>query len=157
MDNLVLLDMEKLKPLTQGVAAAGVVIDNEVKWKVGEAEFESFMRMLDNLVSELRPATFYPSAFKLPAPGGSLWKCLIRGDNEKEFLIQLEEIRLFSDCSLCLTFSPYIICYNYCIQSNGDLLAANRLSATIVQHPCYSNRTDNDESCSVDRDVTLSL
>ncbi|XP_013857498.1 gamma-adducin isoform X2 [Austrofundulus limnaeus] len=48
-DNLVLLDKEKFKPLTQGVAAAGVVIDNEVKWKVGEAEFESVMRMLDNL------------------------------------------------------------------------------------------------------------
>ncbi|XP_041865797.1 adducin 3 (gamma) b isoform X2 [Melanotaenia boesemani] len=48
-DNLVLLDREKFKPLTQGVAAAGVVMDNEVKWKVGEAEFESFMRMLDNL------------------------------------------------------------------------------------------------------------
>ncbi|KAM3605796.1 uncharacterized protein V6R79_004935 [Siganus canaliculatus] len=49
VDNLVLLDREKFKPLTQGVAAAGLVIDNEVKWKVGEAEFESLMRMLDNL------------------------------------------------------------------------------------------------------------
>ncbi|KAM4730393.1 gamma-adducin-like [Anableps anableps] len=49
VDNLVLLDREKFKPRTQGVAAAGVVIDNEVKWKVGEAEFESLMRMLDNL------------------------------------------------------------------------------------------------------------
>uniref|UniRef100_A0A3Q3BN61 Adducin 3 (gamma) b n=1 Tax=Kryptolebias marmoratus TaxID=37003 RepID=A0A3Q3BN61_KRYMA len=49
VDNLVLLDREKFKPLTQGVAAAGVVIDNEVKWRVGEAEFESVMRMLDNL------------------------------------------------------------------------------------------------------------
>lgn len=48
-DNLVLLDRGKFKPLTQGVAAAGVVIDSEVKWKVGEAEFESLMRMLDNL------------------------------------------------------------------------------------------------------------
>lgn len=52
VDNLVLLDREKFKPLTQGVAAAGLVVDNEVKWKVGEAEFESLMRMLDNLVSE---------------------------------------------------------------------------------------------------------
>ncbi|GLD67171.1 gamma-adducin [Lates japonicus] len=52
VDNLVLLDKEKFKPLTQGVAAAGVVMDNEVKWKVGEAQFESLMRMLDNLVSE---------------------------------------------------------------------------------------------------------
>uniref|UniRef100_A0A3P8WAQ6 Adducin 3 (gamma) b n=1 Tax=Cynoglossus semilaevis TaxID=244447 RepID=A0A3P8WAQ6_CYNSE len=49
VDNLVLLDREKFKPLTQGVATAGVVVDNEVKWKVGEAEFESLMRMLDNL------------------------------------------------------------------------------------------------------------
>uniref|UniRef100_A0A3Q4HNM0 Adducin 3 (gamma) b n=1 Tax=Neolamprologus brichardi TaxID=32507 RepID=A0A3Q4HNM0_NEOBR len=48
-DNLILLDRDKFKPLTQGVAAAGVVIDNEVKWKIGEAEFESLMRMLDNL------------------------------------------------------------------------------------------------------------
>lgn len=49
VDHLVLLDRDKFKPLTQGVAAAGVVMDNEVKWKVGEAEFESLMRMLDNL------------------------------------------------------------------------------------------------------------
>uniref|UniRef100_A0A671VFI2 Adducin 3 (gamma) b n=1 Tax=Sparus aurata TaxID=8175 RepID=A0A671VFI2_SPAAU len=49
VDNLVLLDREKFKPLTQGVAAAGLAIDNDVKWKVGEAEFESLMRMLDNL------------------------------------------------------------------------------------------------------------
>lgn len=55
MDNLVVLDREKLKPPAQGVA-----IDNEVKWKVGEAEFESLMRMLDNLVSELWPG---PSRF----------------------------------------------------------------------------------------------
>ncbi|KAK5608260.1 hypothetical protein CRENBAI_001856 [Crenichthys baileyi] len=49
VDNLVLLDREKFKPRTQGVAVAGVVINNEVKWKVGEAKFESLMRMLDNL------------------------------------------------------------------------------------------------------------
>lgn len=49
VDNLVLLDRAKFKPLTQGVAAAGVQVDNEQKWKVGEAEFESMMRMLDNL------------------------------------------------------------------------------------------------------------
>ena len=48
-----LLDRDKFKSLTQGVAAVGVVVDSEVKWKVGEAEFESLMRMLDNLVSEL--------------------------------------------------------------------------------------------------------
>uniref|UniRef100_A0A8C6TNH9 Adducin 3 (gamma) b n=1 Tax=Neogobius melanostomus TaxID=47308 RepID=A0A8C6TNH9_9GOBI len=49
VDNLVLLDRTKLKALTQGVVAAGVQVDNEQKWKVGEAEFESMMRMLDNL------------------------------------------------------------------------------------------------------------
>uniref|UniRef100_A0A8D0DBW0 Adducin 3 (gamma) b n=1 Tax=Sander lucioperca TaxID=283035 RepID=A0A8D0DBW0_SANLU len=49
VDSLVLLDREKFKPLTQGVAATGLVMDNEVKWKVGEAELESLMRMLDNL------------------------------------------------------------------------------------------------------------
>ncbi|XP_042357909.1 gamma-adducin-like [Plectropomus leopardus] len=49
VDDLVLLDREKFKPKTQGVAAAGHVMDNEVKWKVGEAELESLMRMLDNL------------------------------------------------------------------------------------------------------------
>ncbi|KAJ4948393.1 hypothetical protein JOQ06_019927 [Pogonophryne albipinna] len=49
VDNLVLLDREKFKPLTQGAFAAGLVMDNEVKWKVGEAELESLMRMLDNL------------------------------------------------------------------------------------------------------------
>lgn len=68
MDDLVLLDRDKFKPRTQGVAAAGVVIDNEVKWKVGEAEFESLMRMLDNLVSE---------------PSPSQRKRLIREHNEK--------------------------------------------------------------------------
>lgn len=53
VDNLVLLDRERFRPLTQGVASAGLVIDNEVKWRVGEAEFESLMRMLDNLVGDL--------------------------------------------------------------------------------------------------------
>ncbi|XP_049591380.1 adducin 3 (gamma) b isoform X1 [Syngnathus scovelli] len=48
-DNLLLLDKEKFKPLTQGAAAAGVPVSNDFKWKVGEAEFESLMRMLDNL------------------------------------------------------------------------------------------------------------
>lgn len=47
-----LLDRERFKPLSQEVREAGLVLNNEVKWKVGEAEFESLMRMLDNLVSE---------------------------------------------------------------------------------------------------------
>lgn len=49
MDNLILLDRQNFKPLTQGVSASGVVVNNEFKWKIGEAEFESLMRMLDNL------------------------------------------------------------------------------------------------------------
>lgn len=52
VDNLVLLDKQKFKPLTQGVCEAGVPLNNDIKWKAGEAEFESLMRMLDNLVSE---------------------------------------------------------------------------------------------------------
>ncbi|XP_077586581.1 gamma-adducin-like [Stigmatopora nigra] len=49
VENLVLLDKDKFKPLTQGVANAGVPVSNDFKWKVGEAEFDSLMRMLDNL------------------------------------------------------------------------------------------------------------
>lgn len=47
-----LLDKEKFKPLARGVCEAGVPVNNDIKWKAGEAEFESLMRMLDNLVSE---------------------------------------------------------------------------------------------------------
>ncbi|OCT69681.1 gamma-adducin isoform X3 [Xenopus laevis] len=50
--NLVLLDLEKFKPTTYCVAAnggGGVNMEGEHKWKVGELEFESLMRMLDNL------------------------------------------------------------------------------------------------------------
>lgn len=49
VDNLVLLERERFQPLTQAVAAAGLTVDGELKWRVGEAEFESLMRMLDNL------------------------------------------------------------------------------------------------------------
>uniref|UniRef100_A0A8C9VK86 Adducin 3 (gamma) a n=1 Tax=Scleropages formosus TaxID=113540 RepID=A0A8C9VK86_SCLFO len=49
MDNLIVLDMEKHKPKTHGVALAGVNMGSQNKWKVGELEFESLMRMLDNL------------------------------------------------------------------------------------------------------------
>lgn len=52
VDNLVLLDKEKFKAVTRGVCEAGVPANNDIKWKAGEAEFESLMRMLDNLVSE---------------------------------------------------------------------------------------------------------
>ncbi|XP_075071821.1 gamma-adducin isoform X2 [Mixophyes fleayi] len=52
MDNLLLLDLEKYKVVTHAVAAAGgggVNMEGQHKWKVGELEFESLMRMLDNL------------------------------------------------------------------------------------------------------------
>ncbi|KAL0964467.1 hypothetical protein UPYG_G00324240 [Umbra pygmaea] len=49
VENLLVLDRERLMPLTHGVAAAGVTVASNVTWKVGEAEFESLMRMLDNL------------------------------------------------------------------------------------------------------------
>ncbi|XP_053306504.1 gamma-adducin isoform X2 [Spea bombifrons] len=52
MDNLLLLDMEKYKPVTHELAAdgaGGVNMEGQHKWKIGELEFESLMRMLDNL------------------------------------------------------------------------------------------------------------
>ncbi|NXG51812.1 ADDG protein, partial [Psilopogon haemacephalus] len=52
VDNLLVLDLQKFKPSTQGVAATGgggVNMASQHKWKVGEQEFEALMRMLDNL------------------------------------------------------------------------------------------------------------
>ncbi|CAM4654533.1 unnamed protein product [Leuciscus chuanchicus] len=49
VENLIVLDLEKFKPRTQGVAEAGVNMGSQHKWRVGELEFESLMRMLDNL------------------------------------------------------------------------------------------------------------
>lgn len=49
VDNLTLLDNNKFKSLK--TLEVGLPLNNDVKWKVGEAEFESLMRMLDNLVS----------------------------------------------------------------------------------------------------------
>ncbi|NXW83343.1 ADDG protein, partial [Alopecoenas beccarii] len=52
IDNLLLLDLQKFKPSTHGVAATGgggVNMASQHKWKVGEQEFEALMRMLDNL------------------------------------------------------------------------------------------------------------
>ncbi|XP_064370273.1 gamma-adducin isoform X2 [Dromaius novaehollandiae] len=52
VDNLLLLDVQKFKPLTHALAAAGgggVNMAAQQKWKVGEQEFEALMRMLDNL------------------------------------------------------------------------------------------------------------
>nr|XP_033798013.1 gamma-adducin isoform X2 [Geotrypetes seraphini] len=52
MDNLLMLDLEKYKPYTHDLAAAGgggVNMASQQKWKPGEQEFEALMRMLDNL------------------------------------------------------------------------------------------------------------
>ncbi|RXM35490.1 Gamma-adducin [Acipenser ruthenus] len=49
VENLIVLDLEKYKAVTQGVAVGGVSMGTQQKWKVGELEFESLMRMLDNL------------------------------------------------------------------------------------------------------------
>lgn len=88
VDNLVLLDRQKFKALSQGVCEAGVPLNNDIKWKAGEAEFESLMRMLDNVVSEpLTCVFFYPSAFEFPAL--LVGKCPIREHNEAGFIILL--------------------------------------------------------------------
>ncbi|TFK09829.1 protein YIPF4 [Platysternon megacephalum] len=52
IDNLLILDLQKYKPFTHAVVAAGGVgvnMGSQQKWKVGEQEFEALMRMLDNL------------------------------------------------------------------------------------------------------------
>uniref|UniRef100_A0AAZ3SMC3 Class II aldolase/adducin N-terminal domain-containing protein n=1 Tax=Oncorhynchus tshawytscha TaxID=74940 RepID=A0AAZ3SMC3_ONCTS len=50
VDNLIVLDAEKYKSRTHAVGDAGSVnMGSPHKWKVGELEFESLMRMLDNL------------------------------------------------------------------------------------------------------------
>ncbi|XP_008280666.1 adducin 3 (gamma) a isoform X2 [Stegastes partitus] len=50
VDNLIVLDQEKYKSRVFAVAsAASVNMAGQYKWKIGELEFESLMRMLDNL------------------------------------------------------------------------------------------------------------
>uniref|UniRef100_A0A8C2HJ24 Adducin 3 (gamma) a n=1 Tax=Cyprinus carpio TaxID=7962 RepID=A0A8C2HJ24_CYPCA len=49
VENLIVLDVEKYRSRTQGVAEAGVNMGSQHKWRLGELEFESLMRMLDNL------------------------------------------------------------------------------------------------------------
>lgn len=52
VDNLIVLDPDKYKSRVFAVAAAADVnMAGQYKWKIGELEFESLMRMLDNLVS----------------------------------------------------------------------------------------------------------
>lgn len=49
-DNLIVLDPDKYKSRVFAVAAAADVnMGGQYKWKIGELEFESLMRMLDNL------------------------------------------------------------------------------------------------------------
>lgn len=52
VDNLLILDLQKYKAFTHGVAmtgGGGVNMGSHQKWKVGEIEFEGLMRTLDNL------------------------------------------------------------------------------------------------------------
>ncbi|XP_041641369.1 adducin 3 (gamma) a isoform X1 [Cheilinus undulatus] len=50
VDNLIVLDQEKYKSRVHAIASAGAInMAGQYKWKVGELEFESLMRMLDNL------------------------------------------------------------------------------------------------------------
>uniref|UniRef100_UPI0037E951FD adducin 3 (gamma) a isoform X1 n=1 Tax=Semicossyphus pulcher TaxID=241346 RepID=UPI0037E951FD len=50
VDNLIVLDPEKYKSRVFAVASAAAVnMAGQYKWKIGELEFESLMRMLDNL------------------------------------------------------------------------------------------------------------
>ncbi|CAB1452406.1 unnamed protein product [Pleuronectes platessa] len=50
VDNLIVLDREKYKSRTADIATAGHInMASQIKWKAGELEFESLMRMLDNL------------------------------------------------------------------------------------------------------------
>ncbi|KAF3687414.1 Gamma-adducin Adducin-like protein 70 [Channa argus] len=50
VDNLIVLDQEKYKSRVFDVATEkGVNMGGQYKWKLGEMEFESLMRMLDNL------------------------------------------------------------------------------------------------------------
>ncbi|XP_076841295.1 adducin 3 (gamma) a [Brachyhypopomus gauderio] len=49
LENLIVLDQDQYKSRTHAVAVQGVSMGSQHKWKVGELEFESLMRMLDNL------------------------------------------------------------------------------------------------------------
>lgn len=52
-----MLDPEKYKSLVYDVAMdSSFAMCSPYKWKAGELEFESLMRMLDNLVSPYAPS-----------------------------------------------------------------------------------------------------
>lgn len=56
VDNLLVLDLQKYKAFTHGVAMSGgggVNMGSHQKWKTGEIEFEGLMRTLDNLVGDM--------------------------------------------------------------------------------------------------------
>lgn len=53
VDNLIILEAEKFKSRVFDIgSAADIGMGCQYKWKIGELEFESLMRMLDNLVSQ---------------------------------------------------------------------------------------------------------
>ncbi|KAK5926794.1 hypothetical protein CgunFtcFv8_022336 [Champsocephalus gunnari] len=49
VDNLIVLDQQKYKSSTHNITTADINMGGQYKWKCGELEFESLMRMLDNL------------------------------------------------------------------------------------------------------------
>ncbi|KAK1886872.1 Gamma-adducin [Dissostichus eleginoides] len=49
VDNLIVLDQQKYKSSTHDVTTTDINMCGQYKWKRGELEFESLMRMLDNL------------------------------------------------------------------------------------------------------------
>lgn len=59
VDNLIVLDQETYKSRVHDVGtAADVNLGSTFKWKAGELEFESLMRMLDNMVSSNNKSNF---------------------------------------------------------------------------------------------------
>lgn len=54
VDNLIVLDPEKYKSVVfERSSSEDINMLGQYKWKMGELEFESLMRMLDNLVRPL--------------------------------------------------------------------------------------------------------
>ncbi|XP_033966435.1 adducin 3 (gamma) a isoform X1 [Pseudochaenichthys georgianus] len=49
VDNLIVLDQQKYKSSTHDITTTDINMCGQYKWKCGELEFESLMRMLDNL------------------------------------------------------------------------------------------------------------
>lgn len=69
VDNLIVLDQEKYKSRVHALGGADSInMSGQYKWKVGELEFESLMRMLDNLVSVRTDAV---TVWTLWPPGSS--------------------------------------------------------------------------------------